>query len=386
MLKFFRKKAKTNEKQQESSCQESSTQPEVVSDGAQEPATTVSPSITLETQEVSQQSLEDTPSETITDATESLEPNKPETKRSFFQKLKTSLRKTRHSLTSGLANLFLGKKTIDEDLLEELETLLLIADVGVEATQKIIDSLTQQISRKTLKDPQAVYLALKQMLLDMLKPCEQPLNIPESQKPFVVLMVGVNGAGKTTTIGKLANQFKRQGKSIQLAAGDTFRAAAIEQLKVWGERNQIPVIAQHTGADSASVIYDALQSTLAKDIDVLIADTAGRLHTRDNLMEELKKITRVMKKIQPEAPHEIMLVLDATMGQNALQQARVFHSMINLSSIAITKLDGTAKGGILFAIANELKLPIRYIGIGEGVDDLKPFEAQTFVEALFDEL
>lgn len=305
-------------------------------------------------------------------------------KTSLFQKLKQSLTKTRTTLTEGLANLFLGKKTIDAELLEELETLLLVADVGVDATQKIIDSLTQQISRKTLKDPQAVYQALQQALLDILKPCEKPLNLQPLQKPFVLLMVGVNGAGKTTTIGKLAQKFKQNKQSVMLAAGDTFRAAAIEQLQVWGERNQVPVIAQHTGADSASVIYDALQSATARNMDVLIADTAGRLHTRDNLMEELKKILRVTQKIIPSAPHEVMLVLDASTGQNALQQARVFHSLLNLTGIVITKLDGTAKGGIIFAIANELKLPIRFIGVGESIDDLRPFEAQAFVEALFE--
>lgn len=305
-------------------------------------------------------------------------------KSSLFQKLKQSLSKTRNTLTEGLANLFLGRKTIDAELLEELETLLLVADVGVEATQKIIDSLTLQISRKTLKDPQAVYQALQQALLDILKPCEKPLNLQPSQKPFVLLMVGVNGAGKTTTIGKLAQKFKQNKQSVMLAAGDTFRAAAIEQLQVWGERNQVPVVAQHTGADSASVIYDAVQSATARNIDVLIADTAGRLHTRENLMEELKKILRVTQKIIPGAPHEVMLVLDASTGQNALQQARVFHSLINLTGIVITKLDGTAKGGIIFAIANELKLPIRFIGVGESIDDLRPFEAQAFVEALFE--
>lgn len=305
-------------------------------------------------------------------------------KTSLFQKLKQSLSKTRNSLTEGLANLFLGRKTIDAELLEELETLLLVADVGVEATQKIIDSLTLQISRKTLKDPQAVYQALQQALLDILKPCEKPLNLQPSQKPFVLLMVGVNGAGKTTTIGKLAQKFKQNKQSVMLAAGDTFRAAAIEQLQVWGERNQVPVVAQHTGADSASVIYDAVQSATARNIDVLIADTAGRLHTRENLMEELKKILRVTQKIIPDAPHEVMLVLDASTGQNALQQARVFHSLLNLTGIVITKLDGTAKGGIIFAIANELKLPIRFIGVGESIDDLRPFEAQAFVEALFE--
>lgn len=306
-----------------------------------------------------------------------------EKKSSIFQRLKQSLSKTRHNLADGIANLFMGKKTIDDELLEELETILLVADIGVDTTQQIIDELTQGISRKQLNDPQAVYEALQQQLLNILKPCEQPLSLKPQQTPFMLLMVGVNGAGKTTTIGKIAAQFKEHNNSVLLAAGDTFRAAAVEQLQVWGERSQIPVIAQHTGADSASVIYDALESAKAKKVNVLIADTAGRLHTRDNLMEELKKIVRVSRKLLPDAPHEIMLVLDATTGQNGLQQARVFHKMIKLDSIAITKLDGTAKGGIIFAIANELKLPIRYIGVGEQINDLRPFKAQEFVQALF---
>jgi len=308
---------------------------------------------------------------------------KTEKKPSIFQKLKQSLSKTRHNLADGIANLFMGKKTIDDELLEELETILLVADIGVDTTQQIIDELTQKISRKQLSDPQAVYQALQQQLLSILEPCEQPLDLKPQQTPFMLLMVGVNGAGKTTTIGKIAAKFKEHDNSVLLAAGDTFRAAAVEQLQVWGERNQIPVIAQHTGADSASVIYDALESAKAKQVNVLIADTAGRLHTRDNLMEELKKVVRVTQKLLPDAPHEVMLVLDATTGQNGLQQARVFHKMIKLDSLAITKLDGTAKGGIIFAIANELKLPIRYIGVGEQISDLRPFKAQEFVQALF---
>lgn len=317
-------------------------------------------------------------------ATEHTEPAEPpKSKPSIFQRLKQSLQKTRHSLADNVANILLGKKVIDDELLEELETILLMADVGIDTTQRVIDALTQKISRKALKDPQGVYQALQSELLAILQPTEQPLNLRPGKHPFMLLMVGVNGAGKTTTIGKLANQFKQHNQSVILAAGDTFRAAAVEQLQVWGERNQVPVVAQHTGADSASVIYDALESAKAKQIDVLIADTAGRLHTKDNLMEELKKIVRVTKKLLPDAPHEVMLVLDATTGQNALQQAKIFHNMIKLDSIAITKLDGTAKGGIIFAIANELKLPIRYIGVGEKVEDLRPFHAKDFVEALF---
>ncbi|MCS5709837.1 signal recognition particle-docking protein FtsY [Candidatus Berkiella aquae] len=302
---------------------------------------------------------------------------------SWFSRLKSSLSRTRSSLTEGLASLFLGKKEIDDDLLEQIETQLLTADVGVEATQLIIEKLTKGISRKELNDPQAVYRALQKALTDMLLPCEQPLTMGLI-RPFVILMIGVNGAGKTTTIGKLAKKCQKDGYSVMLAAGDTFRAAAIEQLSVWGERNQVPVTAQHTGADSASVIFDAFQSAKAKQIDVLIADTAGRLHTRDNLMDELKKVKRVLQKLDPNAPHEVLLVLDASQGQNALAQAQKFHEVMGVTGIALTKLDGTAKGGIIFAIANKLNLPIRFIGVGEKVDDLRPFEANAFVNALFD--
>lgn len=304
-------------------------------------------------------------------------------RRSWFSRLKNSLTRTRASFAEGIANLFLGQKEIDEHLLEKLETHLLTADVGVEATQSIIQALTQKISRKELKDPSAVFSALQKLLSEMLIPCEVPLVIEEQQKPFVILMIGVNGAGKTTTIGKLAQRFQQANLSVMLAAGDTFRAAAIEQLQVWGERNNIPVLAQHSGADSASVIFDAFQSAKAKGFDVLIADTAGRLHTRDNLMDELKKVKRVIQKLEPNAPHEIMLVLDAGTGQNALIQAQKFHEALGVTGIALTKLDGTAKGGIIFAIANKLKLPIRFIGVGEKLEDLRPFEAQAFVNALF---
>jgi fused signal recognition particle receptor len=302
---------------------------------------------------------------------------------SWFSRLKNSLSRTRSSFTQGLATLFLGKKEIDDDLVEQIETLLLTADVGVEATQLIMQKLTKGISRKELKDPAAVYSALQKALTEMLLPCEQPLVISQ-QRPFVILMIGVNGAGKTTTIGKLAKKFQQDGMSVMLAAGDTFRAAAIEQLAVWGERNGVSVTAQHTGADSASVIFDALQSARSKNIDILIADTAGRLHTRDNLMEELKKVKRVLQKQDPNAPHEVLLVLDANTGQNALNQALKFHETMGVTGLVLTKLDGTAKGGIIFAIAHKLKLPIRFIGVGEKVDDLRPFDAQAFVEALFD--
>jgi len=304
----------------------------------------------------------------------------------FFARLKQGLSRTRHQLTEGLARAFLGKKTIDEDLLEELETQLLLADVGVATTTYIINHLTERVTRKDLADPAALLSALKQLLMDILKPCEQPLVIDSAQKPFVLLMVGVNGAGKTTTIGKLAKYYQAAGKKVLLAAGDTFRAAAVEQLQVWGERNQIPVIAQHTGADSASVIYDALQAAKARGADLLIADTAGRLHTQQHLMEELKKIRRVMSKLDSQAPHEVLLIVDAASGQNALLQARQFLEAVQVSGICLTKMDGSAKGGMIFAIANELRLPLRFIGIGESVDDLRPFVAQDFVNALFADL
>ncbi len=313
------------------------------------------------------------------------EANTKETNTSWFGRLKASLSRTRASFTEGIASLFLGKKEIDEKLLQNLEAHLLKADVGVDATKFIIQTLTQGISRKEINDAQAVYAALQKTMIQMLAPYEQPLTIEPTQKPFVLLMIGVNGAGKTTTIGKLAKRFQEGGLSVMLAAGDTFRAAAVEQLQVWGERNQVPVVAQHTGADSASVIFDAFQSAKAKGIDVLIADTAGRLHTRDNLMDELKKVKKVIQKLDANAPHEMMLVLDAGTGQNALQQASKFHEAMGVTGLVLTKLDGTAKGGIIFAIANKLKLPIRFIGVGEKLEDLRPFEAQAFVNALFDQ-
>jgi fused signal recognition particle receptor len=303
----------------------------------------------------------------------------------FFARLKQGLSKTSASLGEGMASLFLGKKAIDDDLLEEIETRLLTADVGVEATSVIIQSLTQKVARKQLTDSDALYKSLQDELTALLKPVEQPLVITGLQKPFVILVVGVNGAGKTTTIGKLAKKLQLDGKKVMLAAGDTFRAAAVEQLQVWGERNNIPVIAQHTGADSASVIFDALQAAKARGIDVLIADTAGRLHTKDNLMEELKKVRRVMGKLDTEAPHEVLLVLDAGTGQNAINQAKQFHQTVTLTGLALTKLDGTAKGGVIFALAKQFGLPIRYIGVGEGIDDLRNFEAEPFVQALFAE-
>ena len=298
--------------------------------------------------------------------------------------LRDRLSKTRHGLTDGMADLVLGKKNIDDDLLEELETRLLMADVGVEATTKIIADLTKRVSRKELKDPEALFEALCDEMENILKVVDKPLDIDTGKSPFVILVVGINGAGKTTTIGKLARRFQDQGKSVMLAAGDTFRAAAVEQLQTWGERNNIPVIAQGTGADSASVIYDAIDSARAKNIDVIIADTAGRLHTQSNLMDELIKIKRVMKKLDVDAPHETLLVMDAGFGQNGLIQAQQFHEAMELSGLILTKLDGTAKGGILFAIAEKLATPIRFIGVGEGIEDLREFHAREFVYALLD--
>lgn len=303
------------------------------------------------------------------------------TKEGFFARLKRSLVKTKQNLGSGFIGLFRGKK-IDDDLFEELEEQLLIADVGVETTRKIITSLTQHASRKQLKDAEALYGKLKEEMSEILAKVDQPLDVG-GKNPYVILMVGVNGVGKTTTIGKLARQFQAEGKSVMLAAGDTFRAAAVEQLQVWGERNRIPVVAQHTGADSASVIYDAVQAAKARGIDVLLADTAGRLQNKAHLMEELKKIVRVMKKLDDQAPHEVMLTLDASTGQNAVSQAKLFNEAVGLTGITLTKLDGTAKGGVIFAIADQFSIPIRYIGVGEGIEDLRPFKADDFIEALF---
>ncbi|HGL6358005.1 TPA: signal recognition particle-docking protein FtsY [Citrobacter amalonaticus] len=308
------------------------------------------------------------------------EQEKP-TKEGFFARLKRSLLKTKENLGSGFISLFRGKK-IDDDLFEELEEQLLIADVGVETTRKIIANLTEGASRKQLKDAEALYGLLKDEMGEILAKVNEPLNV-EGKTPFVILMVGVNGVGKTTTIGKLARQFEQQGKSVMLAAGDTFRAAAVEQLQVWGQRNNIPVIAQHTGADSASVIFDAIQAAKARHIDVLIADTAGRLQNKSHLMEELKKIVRVMKKLDEDAPHEVMLTLDASTGQNAISQAKLFHEAVGLTGITLTKLDGTAKGGVIFSVADQFGIPIRYIGVGERIEDLRPFKADDFIEALF---
>ncbi len=302
---------------------------------------------------------------------------------SLYLRLKSQLKRTRSSLGGMLASLPIGQKGINDDLLEEIEASLIMADVGIDATTDIIRHLTQSVERHQLQDGSALSAALKQELLSILKPCSIPLQIPEQDTPFVILVVGVNGAGKTTTIGKLAKRLQAQGHSVMLAAGDTFRAAAVEQLQVWGARNNIPVVAQHTGADSASVIYDGLQSAKAKGIDVLIADTAGRLHTKSNLMDELKKVKRIMGKLDATAPHEVLLVLDAGTGQNALSQAKLFNETVDLTGLVLTKLDGTAKGGVIFALAKHTGIPIRFIGIGEGIDDLQDFDAELFVDALF---
>lgn len=300
----------------------------------------------------------------------------------FFSRLVKGLLKTKQNIGAGFRSFFLGKK-IDDELFEELEEQLLIADIGVPTTSKIVKNLTEHASRKELQDAELLYQQLKVEMADILEPVARPLEIDSTKKPYVILMVGVNGVGKTTTIGKLARKFQAEGKSVMLAAGDTFRAAAVEQLQVWGERNHIPVVAQSTGSDSASVIFDAMQSAAARNIDILIADTAGRLQNKNNLMDELKKIVRVMKKYDETAPHEIMLTLDAGTGQNAISQAKLFNEAVGLTGISLTKLDGTAKGGVIFAIADQFKLPIRYIGVGEKIEDLREFNAKEFIEALF---
>jgi fused signal recognition particle receptor len=337
------------------------------------------------------QTKNDNPEGIIAPLSEVAEPETGEsvvetTKEGIFARFRKGLSKTRNQLGDGIGRLLLGKKEISQELLDELETLLITADLGIDTTQAILKELTEGLERKQLSSGDAVYEALKAKLQAVLDKNNQPLTLEtEDHSPFVILMVGVNGAGKTTTIGKLAKQFQHQGKKVMLAAGDTFRAAAVEQLQVWGERNNIPVIAQHTGADSASVVFDALQAAKARKMDVLIADTAGRLHTQGNLMDELKKVKRVLQKLSPHAPHETMLVLDASIGQNALVQARQFNEAVGVTGVTMTKLDGTAKGGILFAIANELEIPFRYIGIGEGIEDLRPFETEQFVGALFND-
>ncbi len=340
------------------------------------------PSRQPESESVTAQNMQPAPPTELETANQSLQ--QPDSKQSLFQRLKSGLSKTRSQFSAGLANLVLGQKEIDDEVLEEVETLLLMADVGVDTTNQIIDDLTERAARKELKDTDALLQKLKSLLLEIIEPVQAPLVIDQQDQPFVILMVGVNGVGKTTTIGKLAHQFIADGKSVMLAAGDTFRAAAVEQLKAWGERNNVPVVAQHTGADSASVIFDAVERGKARKIDIIIADTAGRLHNKSNLMDELSKIKRVMGKIDHKAPHEVMLVVDAGTGQNALVQAIEFNKVVNLDSVTITKLDGTAKGGVIFSLANKMKIPIRYIGVGEAKQDLRSFNAKEYIDALFD--
>ncbi|WP_371877041.1 signal recognition particle-docking protein FtsY [Microbulbifer sp. 2205BS26-8] len=307
----------------------------------------------------------------------------PIEKEGFFARIRRGLSRTSSQFAEGMGNLFLGAKEIDEDLLEELETQLLMADVGVEATSEIVARLTERVSRRELANGDALYKALQQELTELLDSVEAPLVIDTGKKPYVILVVGVNGVGKTTTIGKLAHRFLNEGRSVMLAAGDTFRAAAVEQLQAWGQRHHVPVIAQHTGADSASVIFDAVQSAQARGVDVVIADTAGRLHTKSNLMEELAKVRRVMGKLDPSAPHEVLLVLDAGTGQNAINQATQFRQSAGVTGLVLTKLDGTAKGGVIFALARHFGIPVRFIGVGEQAEDLQPFRAREFVSALF---
>ncbi len=399
MLKFLRSKKKKAEQVQsvstEQVLEEQNSQPEPTSvepnqtetSELQDNSTTQEDSAPKESTPVEENtaSQDDTKQQKSVAEIEVLSTEEPkEKKKGLFSRLKDKLSKTRHGLTNGLSNMFLGKKQLDDDLLEELETRLLLADVGVDTTQTIVQRLLDKLGRKELADDTVVVNTLREEMGNILTPCSQKLDVTK-KKPFVILVVGVNGVGKTTTIGKLAKKFQQQDQKVMLAAGDTFRAAAVEQLEVWGERNQIPVIAQHTGADSASVIFDAFQAAKARNIDVLIADTAGRLHTKDNLMEELKKIQRVIKKIDAEAPNEVLLILDASTGQNALSQATTFNQAIGLTGVCLTKLDGTAKGGIIFAIADKLQIPIRFIGIGEGIEDLREFDGEEFVAALFDE-
>ncbi len=368
---------------------ETVTEKNLVNDALQNSALQVEATSSEETEHVNQEAVIASEPTLQTEAKDASNQETPFKKQSFFTRLKKGLSKTRHSFTDSLATLVLGRKEIDDDLLEELEMILLTADVGIDATDRIIKNLTEQVSRQELKEPQALITALKKLLQDILAPIELPLEIDshlaKQEGPFVILMVGINGVGKTTTIGKLAKKYQEEGKSVMLAAGDTFRAAAVEQLQTWGERNNVPVIAQKTGADSAAVLFDAIQSAKAKKIDILIADTAGRLHTQSNLMEELKKVTRVLAKIDATAPHEVMLVIDAGTGQNALNQAQQFKEAVNVSGITLTKLDGTAKGGIVFALAEQTQIPIRFIGVGESIDDLRPFESLAFTEALFDQ-
>jgi fused signal recognition particle receptor len=328
------------------------------------------------TLEAANQPVLDSPSSRPQQDTESL---------GLFNRLKQGLSKTRTSLTNKISALFLGKKELNVDLLNEIEMILLTADVGIETTEQLIQHLTKQLARNELNNADIAIQALKKEMRHILQPCYIPLSIPAHIKPYVILVIGINGSGKTTTIGKLAFQFTQNHKKVMLAAGDTFRAAAIEQLQIWGQRNHIPVIAQQAGADTAAVIYDSMEAAKARGVDILLADTAGRLHTQAHLMNELQKIKRVIKKMDETAPHETLIVLDATLGQNALNQVKQFNDAIGVTGIALTKLDGTAKGGIIFTIAKQTGIPIRYIGIGENIDDLRPFNADEFIDALFTE-
>ena len=356
------------------------------SDIAAESELTTEASTTVEQAPESVTTAKESPQETTLELAP--EPSaEPQPEPSFFGSLAAKLARTKASIGSGIADLFVGR-SIDDELYEDLETQLLVADVGMHTTQNIIEHLTQTTQRSTLKDGDALLGALKEYMAQLLRKIEAPLipEVPDGQTgPFVILMVGVNGVGKTTTIGKMAKQFQQQGKKVMLAAGDTFRAAAVEQLQVWGERNNIPVVAQHTGADSASVLFDALQSAKAKNVDVLIADTAGRLQNKDHLMQELEKVVRVVKKLNPDAPHEIMLTIDAGTGQNAISQAKLFNDSVGLTGITLSKLDGTAKGGVIFSIADQFSIPVRYIGVGEAIDDLRIFKSKEFIDALFEQ-
>ncbi|MEP0074130.1 MAG: signal recognition particle-docking protein FtsY [Marinomonas sp.] len=357
-----------------------------VEEAAVEESVVAEEPVAVEEPEVSEP-VEEAATETVEDEAPQVEEVEEEPKAptlSWAQRIKAGLSRTRSGLGNGLSSVILGSKKVDDDLLEELETQLLMADVGIDATQALVNGLTDKLNRKELKDSDTLLTTLKSDMADILSNSQKTLEPVSKEGPFVILMVGVNGVGKTTTIGKLAKKYQAEGKSVMLAAGDTFRAAAVEQLQVWGERNNVPVVAQHTGADSASVIYDALESAKAKGVDIIIADTAGRLQNKENLMNELSKVVRVMKKLDENAPHEVMLVLDAGTGQNAISQAKLFSEAVGVSGITLTKLDGTAKGGIIFAIAKQFGLPIRYIGVGEQADDLRPFDAQEFVDALFE--
>jgi fused signal recognition particle receptor len=326
---------------------------------------------------------ESPPANVVDQSSNAADASEATSKPGFFARIKQGLSRTSSNFAEGLGTLILGRKTIDDDLFEELESQLLVADVGMDATNEIIQNLTQGVARKQLNDTDALYKALREQLAVILRPVEKPMVIDGIKKPYVILVVGVNGVGKTTTIGKLAKRLQNEGKKVMLAAGDTFRAAAVEQLQVWGERNQVPVIAQHTGADSASVIFDALQAAQARGVDVLIADTAGRLHNKNHLMDELSKVKRVMSKLDAAAPDEVLLVLDAGTGQNAVNQAQQFIEATAVTGLVLTKLDGTAKGGVIFALSKKFGLPVRFIGVGEGIDDLQPFAAEPFIEALF---